>query len=211
LIFLILVYPFMENNNNLNLIFNIVFSLILLSAVYAVSHDVKRFLIGVVLGIPVLIGNWFFLTTSFAFIDYIFEILFYTYTIWILMDSIFKSKKVTMDLLMGAISVYLLLGILFAAVYSMIEFHSPNSLRFEEEKEVERSDIFYYSYSTLTTLGYGDVTPINKSIKSIAIIEVIFGQMYIAIMISKLVGIYIYQSTVKNTTPKKIKKKKKKT
>jgi hypothetical protein len=57
--------------------------------------------------------------------------------------------------------------------------------------------MFYYSFTTLTTLGYGDVTPLSGPAKSLATVEAIIGQMYIAVLIAKLVGTHITQSLLK--------------
>jgi hypothetical protein len=60
-----------------------------------------------------------------------------------------------------------------------------------------RSAMFYYSFTTLTTLGYGDVTPLTPPAKSLAVVEAVIGQMYIAVLIARLVGTHISQSILK--------------
>jgi voltage-gated potassium channel len=108
------------------------------------------------------------------------------------------TYKIDRNRLVGAISVYLLLGIGFAVLNMMIELWSPGS--FAGLKPGENSavgiELIYFSFVTLTTLGYGDVTPVRPMAQAIAYIGVIAGQFYIAVLVAGLVGTYISQQIV---------------
>jgi hypothetical protein len=83
-------------------------------------------------------------------------------------------------------------------LYHLTEFIHPNSFSMAADLATEsRKALFYYSFVTLTTLGYGDITPISHPAKSLAMLEAIVGQMYIAVLIARLVGMHISQGLLK--------------
>ncbi|HBM85338.1 MAG TPA: hypothetical protein DD423_00830 [Opitutae bacterium] len=116
--------------------------------------------------------------------------LFFLYCIWIILSSMFKQKQITADLLSGAIVSYLLLGITWGVLYAFIELLAPASFLFSVESDLQAkgSALFYYSFVTLTTLGYGDILPISRIARSAAYLEAVAGVMYTAILIAVLVG-----------------------
>ena len=103
------------------------------------------------------------------------------------------SREVSSNRLVGAVCVYLMLGSLWAVAYSMLYLLSPESFRLPEAT----SDAFsmahwnYYSFVTLTTLGYGEIVPVSATARTLAFAEAVFGQLYIAILVAGLVGAYI--------------------
>ena len=94
------------------------------------------------------------------------------------------------DELSGAIVSYLLLGIMWGLLYSYIEFISLNSFSFAAAHDIQAkgSALFYYSFVTLTTLGYGDILPISRFARMAAYLEAVTGVMYTAILVAGLVG-----------------------
>ena len=90
----------------------------------------------------------------------------------------------------NAISVYLLIGIAFGFLYSFIEIILPGSIVYNIDKVGDISgDMIYFSFVTLTTLGFGDILPVHKVAKVIVMIEAVLGVLYIAILIGHLVGL----------------------
>jgi len=114
---------------------------------------------------------------------------FLLFSIILLISKMFSASQVTSDTIAGGISVYLLFGILWTLLYYLIYLYDPAAFNFSSQFNVY--SLFYFSFSTLTTLGYGDIHPINKLAMSLSNLEVITGQMYIAIFISRLVGLHI--------------------
>jgi hypothetical protein len=96
---------------------------------------------------------------------------------------------------MGGIAAYLLLGMTWAYVYGLIEFAAPGSLRLPGPGAVRlnsphfRADVVYFSFVTLTTLGYGDIVPVGAFLRSMAVLEALMGQLYIATLIGRLVSL----------------------
>jgi hypothetical protein len=106
----------------------------------------------------------------------------------IMVKKISSRKVVTSDTIKGGISVYFLMGILWAFLYQLLLRINPNALSHVTE---ERVDCFYYSFSTLTTLGPGDITPTTVHAKFLAILEAFVGQVYLAIFIALLIGLHL--------------------
>ncbi|MBN1199669.1 MAG: hypothetical protein JXA23_09980 [Bacteroidales bacterium] len=108
----------------------------------------------------------------------------------ILFYTIMTLKSLSFSDLSNAISIYLLLGIGFGFLYSFIEKIHPGSISSATPGNYEISgDMIYYSFSVLTTVGFGDMTPLGKVAKVLAMSEAVLGVLYIAIMIGRLVGI----------------------
>lgn len=97
----------------------------------------------------------------------------------------------------GAICVYLLIGVVFALLFLSCLEVNPNSISFNhiiknDVHERERlSQLIYFSMCTLTTLGYGDIVPIAKFSRTLAWLEAMTGQLYLAILVARLVGLQI--------------------
>ena len=115
------------------------------------------------------------------------------YWIWIHIE---KENEVTIDLIMAAASAYILLGMLWAYAYYLLEIFHPHSFKASENMGDDIWNFYYFSFVTLTTTGYGDILAITKPARALSILEVIFGQLYLAIMISRLVGLHASQSGI---------------
>lgn len=106
----------------------------------------------------------------------------------IAVDSTISTNRI-----IGAIAVYLLLGVLWSVAYTIVELLWPGSFRgFESGTGATwASDWLYFSFVTMTTLGYGDIAPVSATARMLAYMQAIFGQLYIAILVAGLVGAYI--------------------
>lgn len=130
-------------------------------------------------------------------------------TILILKD-IFKSP-VTADRICGAVCVYILIGVAFADLDTLTVTLAPNSFKFSNSSDQNlqgltmdnASTMTYFSFSTLTTAGYGDVAPATKFTRSLAWIEAAIGQMYLSILIARLVGLYMAEELSAKAQPVK--------
>jgi len=116
--------------------------------------------------------------------------LFLLIAITVLVMKIFSEKVITAETLKGGIAVYFLMGFLWASLYSLLILLNPQSISFPPGS-VEYSEITYFSFTTLTTLGYGDVTPVSWLARNFTILESTFGQIYLTVLIARLVGLHI--------------------
>jgi hypothetical protein len=109
------------------------------------------------------------------------------------------AKKIALDpvisgnRIVGAICVYLMLGVIWALIYALLESAMPGSFKGLSESawRVWNTDWVYFSFITMSTLGYGDILPISSSARALAYLEAIVGQFYIAILVAGLVSSYI--------------------
>ena len=107
--------------------------------------------------------------------------------------KIFLVKKVTGDTIKGGIAVFFLVGIFWSLLYVMVYYFDPNAFSESIEPLDVIDSMFYFSFTTLTTLGYGDLTPVSSIAKTLANLEAVTGLMYPSIFIARLVGLYTAQ------------------
>ena len=109
------------------------------------------------------------------------------------LKQVLISTEVSANRLVGVICVYLLLGTLWALIYSFLELVVPGSFRgIGDLSFTERDNVWiYFSFVTLTTLGYGDVTPVTGTARVMVYTEAIFGMFYMAVLVAGLVGSYM--------------------
>ena len=123
-------------------------------------------------------------------------VIFQAILIFALMEFIFTTRRVTIDVLYAAITVYLLLGNTFAALYGAMETIQPGSFIVSKAPEtvVSWAQFMYFSFATLTTLGFGDIVPLTTWSESLVAFEAVVGVLYLTVMMSRLVGLYANDS-----------------
>ena len=121
----------------------------------------------------------------------------------VLLKVVLGKGPVTGDKLSGAVCVYLLIGVIWSLLFSIVEIAAPGSLRFSDAdagvQEALRTGApqgatTYFSFVTLTTLGYGDIVPVSQAARSLAAVEALLGQLYLTILVARLVGLHMTQS-----------------
>lgn len=128
------------------------------------------------------------LTEILKALSSIISILFYIITIYILSRRLFRVRKVTGDTIKGGISAYLLIGFFWATLYGLLIQIDPDAFIVASNKEMM---LVHFSFTTLTTLGYGDIVPNGRFAAVITNAEAIIGQLYLTIFVARLVGLYI--------------------
>ena len=113
---------------------------------------------------------------------------FFFYCAWLIVKSIFAEKEVTADMLCGAVISYLLLGIAWTGLYGLIVILDPNAFTIQVGNDDSGGALLYYSFVTLTTLGYGDILPLSEMARTAAFLEAVAGVMFAAIFVAALVG-----------------------
>jgi hypothetical protein len=134
--------------------------------------------------------------TSFSFV---LGVVFFAYlTYLIARDLLTVTTDVNTDTLWMAVNVYILSGIFFSFLYACIAIYDHGAFTGKFMDIPLRDQIYgfiYFSFVTLTTLGYGDVTPNNTTVSTLTYMEALFGQLFLAIMVARLVGLYATRST----------------
>ena len=121
---------------------------------------------------------------------------FFSVAIFSISRNVFVTDRVTSNLIMGSIVLYLLIGMLFAFVYALFDLVAPGAVHIPASSGPavgKLSDFLYFSFSTLTTTGYGDAVPVNSLAKMVASLEGVTGSIYLAIVVARLVGMHVMQ------------------
>ena len=119
------------------------------------------------------------------------------YAIWILVAHLFQQREVTVNMIFGAVVAYLLVAVAFALLFQILEMQHQGSFAgitseaFETHKKLDQS-LMYFSLVCLTTMGFGDIVAVVSNLaRPLAVLEGVFGQLYLAVMIARLVGLHI--------------------
>lgn len=125
----------------------------------------------------------------------------------IILIDLFRSREVTGDTLAGAVCVYLLIALICGHGFMLVEFAVPESFSFTQGQArmnlwVAREfyPFFYFSLVTITTVGYGDMAPMTTVARTLAMTEALTGQIYLTVLVARLVGMYLagHQDVIKS-------------
>jgi Ion channel len=190
-------FPFVEEVKDGDIIVSILLSLVLLSAVFAVADRKRVFFIALVLSIPAIAGRWInhfrpdlvpppvFLTAGLVLIAFV---------VANLLRFVLRAPSVSAQVLCASISAYLMLGLLWTLAYWLVDQLTPGgAFAFNTvtgTHSIRGFNAFYFSFITLSTVGYGDITPVSKVARMLAAMEAMTGLLYVAVLIARLVAIY---------------------
>ncbi len=208
LFFLAVIDPILIELGNIGLNFlDVIFTIFLLTALYSISGNRKILLVGILLIAPIFFLGWSGYAKenfSMALLSFSFGMAFFGFIAASILIHIVGEESVTMDLIYGSACVYFLIGFFWSVGYGIIELLIPGSFSVSGQL-LNRADyashygflndnLSYFSFVTLTTLGYGDVVPVTGPAKTFSTLEAIMGQLYIALLIGRLVGLHTAQS-----------------
>jgi len=175
---------------------NIAASAVLLAGLASMYKKRILLVVGIVLLVPALAARWTFFwlqASALAPVSILFSLLFIAFNAGALFVYIQRRGSPTNDTVYGGICVYILVGYCFAQVFMLLELLSPGSFYYAHAAPVGivqiESQLIYFSFSTLTTVGFGDITPLTPPAKSFAMIEAVVGPMFVAVFLARLVGI----------------------
>ena len=168
----------------------ILFLVILIFSIFLHQHDSKLFKVTVASLIIILINILFF-NNNQSVSQYFLKILIVSITIVELFREIFKTKIIDSHIISSAISIYVLVGIFWYLLFMFLLMIDPDSFDIRNfNPEMVSIDMIYFSFTTLTTLGYGDITPVSYTAKMWSITEAMMGVMFLAVMISRVVSLF---------------------
>ena len=202
---LLVIVPFFQDWPQIRIIFSLFFTGVLLFLIVPFLSKTRLSLnIAVILAVPALLVKWGVILAPelwefFPGIEHLFSILFVGYVLVVLFIGILRARKIDANLIIGSICIYLLIGLEWAFVYSLLENLAPGSFQGnlgEFSDASKRQDwlllhFVYYRYTSLTTLGYGDIVPRTSPAQMMSSLEAITGQFYLAILVARLIGIHL--------------------
>ena len=168
---------------------------IFISIIYTIRLKRTQAIIAFVLVLPLIIATWstyFIEIKTISLLTRIFGVLFFAYAAINILRIIVKSEKVTRETIFAAIVAYLLIALMWAFLYMILELASPGSFSFPDwGSRGETMQFEYLSFVTITTLGYGDITPVTDKASALVIIEAVIGQIYLVVLVAWLVGMHV--------------------
>lgn len=179
-----------------SIIVNFTFTFTIVIGVWSLMDDRKWFQFGLGLAVCSFLLSLlnYFYTSQFIYIASILVLLFFLINSLLLaIKHILFAPKIDINKIVGSVTIYLLIGIIWALLYGLVEEVFTGSFE-GTHLAVDGSrfwDLIYFSFVTLTTLGYGDILPVNTYARTLAYMEAIVGQFYIAILVASLVGAHL--------------------
>lgn len=196
ILLMMLVRPFLSQQGEEGLISDIMFVAIFLSGIYAARREHYGFRLAVLLAGAGLAGRIHLRLSDPAALPIVVNVsalLFFTHALWNVAAHIWTERnRVNHDVIFAALSAYLLLGLIWGYAFFFLEMAIPHSFT-GSHPVLNRDDFSYFSFVTLSTLGYGDIVPVTRPARSLAVVEALTGQLYLAVLIGRLVGAYVSQ------------------
>lgn len=174
---------------------NVIFTLVLLAMVYAFSKNKKHFIIISGLALLTIATTWHHINarnTLSQLMDQGLNIIFFGYLIILIGRTLFKTEKVTGDIIFGTLCLYLMLAFFWGFSFIVLDILNPNSFDLGGHPH-NPTTYLYYSFITLSTLGYGDIVPLTPQAQTLAAFETVMGQFFIAVVVARYVGILVAQ------------------
>jgi hypothetical protein len=212
LVLLLVVSPGIELLHTTSLtrgVLNLSITLMLLSAAFAVSSSRVRTIIAAVLVAPVVIFQIVDVIVpaeGASMAEAVIAVIAVTYIITLVVEYLFRTDEISADTLAASVCIYLLLGVLWAWAYSFVAVVWPGSFNFAFPGEDSTlrfggdgsAYALYYSFVTMTTLGYGDIAPASAPARTLAVMQAIVGQIYLTVLVARLVGLQIARRVAKD-------------
>jgi ion channel len=217
IVILFMVRPLIGDGGIATAIFSIAILLLLLFALYAIQVDElvgeretllaqrrRRSIIGWALAVPATIARMaviFIPSPALYLSETILWLLLFVFITWHQLRGVLKQKEITSETISMSISVYLLMGFTWGLFYILLHHVQPNAFNLGSSSPPLSGEqkffpvLIYFSLTTLSTIGFGDITPVTMQARYAAVAEGITGQFYLAILVARLVGMQMSKST----------------
>jgi hypothetical protein len=197
IVVLFVVAPFVDRVAYGHLIESLVFTVVLVAGVNAVGGRRRTLLVAAVLAAPVILIRWLnhlwpeLLPADLGLVT---ALLFVSYVLVHLLRFVIAAPVVNAEVLCAAISIYLLYAVAWGFVYTLLYRWDPSWFVFTEPTDADATltgfTALYFSVQILTTVTFGDILPVSNIARMMALVEATVGIFYLAILISRLVGLY---------------------
>jgi hypothetical protein len=194
LLALLLALPFLGETPHGQALLSVVNVAVLLTAVAAVGRTRVAFFIAVILVLPALVFRLLALRTGqpghFA-LAFGFNAVFYAFVLASLMQYVFRLDLMSRDKLYGAVAAYILIAIFWAQLHGLIQYFYPGAYTLGGVPQaLGITDLIYFSFTALSTAGFGDIAPALIQSRYLTVLEMVVGVMFVAILIARLTGVY---------------------
>jgi len=172
------------------------FLYLMLSALVPVAADRRQIWIAIGLSLLV-IASWRIGPEGISAAELGSQLIFLLYVASHLLMALIRTEKANTQAIFAAICLYLIVALIWGRIFTGLEMWSPGAFTLDPSLPlaVKAEALSYYSFVTISSLGYGDIYPTLEAARAWAVIEVIFGQFYIAIVVARLVSLYLRESS----------------
>jgi voltage-gated potassium channel len=195
LVLLLIIYPVLEDGFVGDWSLKILTTILLVIAVYAVSDTRRKFIAALVLSFVPLIAGWLYVLHPDPVLSLVANastMVFFTVVTVTILHSVLVSGSYSLDTVFGGICIYLLIGFTYGTGFYLLHALSPGAFYPDpvpgSDQLLSFSEFLFYSFSTLTTLGYGNVIPLTSQARTMVLFEAVSGVIYVAVLIAWLVG-----------------------
>jgi voltage-gated potassium channel len=201
LLCVMLIPPYFEEAVWIGKFWRGLFTCVLLWALYTVAGSRRVLILALLVLIPTIGSTWLADPEHeryVAYLDNVTNIIYFALICAFMGQYILTTRKVTLEVIFASMCLYMMVAVLWAAIYTNLELYYSNAFtfrgQFAEEAGITKDAIYghmiYYSFVTISTLGYGDTLPIHRVAQNWSGVEAMLGQFYIAIIIARLVSVY---------------------
>ena len=198
----LILFPYAEARHIGSYAFRVIGSFAIVGSVYAAKVHRSLLILAVVLAIPALFERIVLPkldSHSFSILNIGLSFVFDAVIVVVIFRHVLASDQPTSETIFGALCLYLLVGFSFASIYRLVNAFQPNAFYLDPRTNLhdvpDRFDMIYYSFATMTSLGAAGITPVSSQARSFSILEAILGILYLAVLITGLIGAYRGKST----------------
>ena len=191
------ILPLFGSNHVVRVLTNVIWMLILLSGILSVMKTRHQAWMLSIFPLIYIILRWIKVIHESPYIvyaDFILGILSVMLMITMVLIRVFEPGPVTTHRIIGSIVAYLLIGNFWAFIYHFVYIGSPGSFNVilsPPDYNSVHSAFLYFSYTTLTTTGFGDIQPVNNFVRNLVVVEQVIGVLYPIILIGRLVSLHV--------------------
>ncbi|MFO0851302.1 MAG: potassium channel family protein [Gemmataceae bacterium] len=197
LLMLLVAYPALRGPAGSPVLASVLVTAVFLAGGWVVFTGRRHRAMAVVLGLPAVVGAW----TGYTLPEqlgpgaaagfHLAAAAFHGFVLAVIVGWVYRERSVSADVVAAALCGYLLIGVTFGHVYYLVEAAVPGSfagLGPDPGHHRTHYQLIYFSFATLSTVGYGDITPAKDTARSFALVEALTGQFYLAVLVADLVG-----------------------
>lgn len=176
------------------------------AAAFSCASSRRQLMAYAAIGVPAIASGTIWWATEAELVRYVYFVssaACCVFVVVLILRQIIRAERISSDTIYGAVAVYLLLGLLWTFAFAVLEVTARGSFDFGERVVAAEGGIglirqmLGFSYTTLTTLGYGNIAPMTPRADALATMEAIVGQIYLAVLVARLVGLHVGQAMLK--------------
>ncbi len=193
----IVIYPFADETRGLRTLVQLLDVAVVLMVVRLIRAQAVLWRSGWVIAIPTIsLQLWHLVqpTVGVELTMLVAQVVFHGYAALALLAYVLLDEEITLDELFAIAGIYMLLGLLWASAYAIVILFDPGAIFINPTNNPDGvtgfGDLVYYSLTTLTSTGYGEITPVSPAARALAMLQQIIGVLFVAILISRLTNLY---------------------